>query len=114
MRVALKGYSANYALLLFINQFKITIMIYIHEQVELCSYSKSIKVVSEQIACFANEQDMHEHCAKIVFALEDKGMSYNGKNDARHFVYSTRELSADEINFIFGKPSESHIGKIFK
>ena len=89
-------------------------MIYIYEKIELCSYDKIVKLVTEQISCFANEQEMHKHCSEVALGLESKWMAFNGKNASRHFVYTTREMGDDEVRFVFGKPSESHIGKSFK
>ena len=89
-------------------------MVYIHEKIELCSYDKVLSVAKEQIACFASEAEMHKHCAQVSEGLERKGMSFHGNNVSRYFEYGYRVLSDDEIKFVFGSPSCSHIGKRFK
>jgi predicted nucleotidyltransferase len=77
-------------------------MIYLYEQIQLVSYDKVVSTVKEQICKFVSEKEMHKHCAAVAFNLEAKGLAFNGTNASRHFVYLTRELSEDEVKFVFG------------
>lgn len=77
-------------------------MIYLHELIQLVSYDKVVSTVKEQICKFTSKEEMHEHCASVAFGLENKGLAFNGNNAHRHFVYLTRELTEDEVKFVFG------------
>lgn len=76
-------------------------MIYLHELIQLVSYDKVISTVKEQICKFTSEEEMHKHCSEIASGLEAKGLAFNGTNANRHFVYLTRELTEDEVKFVF-------------
>lgn len=52
--------------------------------------------VVQQVVLRLTEEEMHEKAAQIAFALDEKGMAYNGKNGNHHFGLVTRELPSPE------------------
>ena len=78
-------------------------MIYLHELIQLVSYDKVVSTAREQICKFTSEKEMFKHCAAVSSGLETAGLAFNGNNAHRHFVYLTRELTEDEVKFVFGE-----------
>lgn len=60
------------------------------------------EVVKEWVL-HCTEKQMNEESFRIVKALDEAGMSYNGKNANHHFGLFTKEVpSPEQMNKIFG------------
>lgn len=49
--------------------------------------------VVQDVVVHLTEEEMHEKSAKIAFGLEEKGMSFNGKNANHYFDFVTRDIT---------------------
>lgn len=54
------------------------------------------KVVKD-LVLFLSEKEMHEKCAKISFELQEKGISFNGKNHKSYIDFLTKDITDEYI-----------------